>query len=282
MAVAWKKIAFDADLTTHINLTTGIHGVGAGAIVGTTLSQTLTNKTLTSPTINGTIATTGLTLPAVTLNGTVTLNGQFLDAGAGSAHLTTTGSISFVITTTSDGDQGPRIYGQHISASPAIDDIPLEIVAEGKDADSPQNTVVYGRMRIRVESPAAGAAYGKFEILLLQNQSKNLALTLASSGVLAVDLAGSGDPAQVNLFDSYDDALVLRQGIQLNNRELLADMGVLTRKDTGSGYMMNLQPMVRLLAGGIYQTSAMLEDTRKELRERLADVEARLTRAGLK
>jgi hypothetical protein len=35
----------------HEDLTTGIHGVGAGAIVGTTLTQTLTNKTLTTPTI---------------------------------------------------------------------------------------------------------------------------------------------------------------------------------------------------------------------------------------
>jgi len=39
-------------LTTHKGLTTGIHGVGAGAIVGTTLTQTLTNKTLTSPKLN--------------------------------------------------------------------------------------------------------------------------------------------------------------------------------------------------------------------------------------
>jgi hypothetical protein len=45
---------FDITITnfnTHTSATTGIHGVGAGAIVGTTLSQTLTNKILTSPTL---------------------------------------------------------------------------------------------------------------------------------------------------------------------------------------------------------------------------------------
>lgn len=37
--------------TTHAAATTGVHGVGAGTIVGTTLTQTLTNKTLTAPAI---------------------------------------------------------------------------------------------------------------------------------------------------------------------------------------------------------------------------------------
>jgi hypothetical protein len=41
-----------------------------------TLAQVLVNKTLTSPTINGTIATTGLTLPAVTLGGVLDANNQ--------------------------------------------------------------------------------------------------------------------------------------------------------------------------------------------------------------
>lgn len=62
-------------ITVHAALTTGVHGVGAGAIVGTTLTQTLTNKTLTSPTIQGTVgAGTGLTLPAFTASGDVLFN----------------------------------------------------------------------------------------------------------------------------------------------------------------------------------------------------------------
>ena len=39
----------------HVTATTGIHGVGTGYIVGTTLTQTLTNKTLTSPIMNTSI-----------------------------------------------------------------------------------------------------------------------------------------------------------------------------------------------------------------------------------
>ncbi len=33
-----------ADITTHSNLTTGVHGVGAGTVMGTTLTQAVTNK----------------------------------------------------------------------------------------------------------------------------------------------------------------------------------------------------------------------------------------------
>lgn len=68
-------LATDAELSTHASATS-THGV-TGNVVGTTDTQTLTDKTLTSPTIQGTVgAGTGLTLPAFIAGGAINLNNQ--------------------------------------------------------------------------------------------------------------------------------------------------------------------------------------------------------------
>ena len=80
-ATIWPSwSATDADeANAHVNATTAVHGLGSGvAVVGTTATQTLTNKTLTSPKINENVAVTatateinildGLTASTVELN----------------------------------------------------------------------------------------------------------------------------------------------------------------------------------------------------------------------
>uniref|UniRef100_A0A6M3JU02 Uncharacterized protein n=1 Tax=viral metagenome TaxID=1070528 RepID=A0A6M3JU02_9ZZZZ len=269
-------------------------------------SATLAGLTLTAPVINGSVTTTGLTLPAVTLGGTVTatgqeidaaildacvakgtwtasgtwtipavtlgaaitLNGQNLNAGAVNMLVATTGSgKGIAVTATNDGADGAELNLYQVSASPANSDTIGRVTFQGKDSNA--DATGYVMIRGKIENVTHTTECGSLLIQCTVNGSWNDALTLSSAGVLAVDLGGSGSAAQVDLFDDYDDALVLKQGIQQNNRELLADMGILDRKDSGSGYMMKVQPMIRLLAGGIYQTRQMLEDTVTNLTEKI-------------
>lgn len=95
--------ALEADAANaHIEATTGIHGT-TGALVGTTQTQTLTNKTLTTPVING-----------ATLSGTVT-NGGTISGGTVSGATISGGSISGAVTnsgTISGGTVNPATLQQ--------------------------------------------------------------------------------------------------------------------------------------------------------------------------
>ena len=72
----------DTDLTgivtaynVHDTSTTAVHGLGSGTVCGTTNTQTLTNKTLSSPTLTGTVTASGATISAPTLTGTILASG---------------------------------------------------------------------------------------------------------------------------------------------------------------------------------------------------------------
>jgi len=214
------------------------------------------------------------TLPAVTLGGTLTLGGQYIDAGATTAEIRSTANYGgFKVINANAGGNGCwiRIYAN--DATPLDNDIAAAFTFTGNN-DTPAE-FDYAYMNCIMTDVSAGSEDAILQWYVMNGGAQNLAMILTGPGVLSVDEAGTGAGAP-SLFDEYDDALALRQGIQQNNRELLVNMGVLERKDTGSGYMMNLQPMVRLLAGGIYQTRQMLEDIKGELLVRLENVERKL------
>jgi len=242
-----------------------------------TWTGTQTGMTLTSPTINGTIATTGLTLPAVTLGGNMTVTGYAFDAGALSAEIDTTGNVKGLILKGSSSTNGPALIYSDVYTTPALNRAIGYLHWQGYDHAGTPALKTYGYFFLDHSNITDGTEEATFKwYAMAAGAENNVAMTLTGPGVLSVDLAGSGAAAQVDLFDEYDDALVLRQGIQQNNRELLADMGVFTRKDTGSGYMMNIQPMVRLLAGGIYQTRELIENTKEELINMIEHLESKL------
>lgn len=78
------------DLNAHEILTTGIHGVGAGTVVGTAATQTLSAKTLTSPV---------LVTPVLGVATATSINGMFPTTfyqAEGTATKTIVGGFNFV------------------------------------------------------------------------------------------------------------------------------------------------------------------------------------------
>ena len=151
-------------------------------------SATLAGLTLTSPTINGTIATTGLTLPAVTLGGTLTLNGQVFDAGSGGLQINTTGGWpSLVMQSTQDGAGGPAFIGSVVSASPTTYDTLVRLT--GRGMNSTPAAFDYGYIAIQIMNPAAGSEDARIEFALYNAGANNSAMTLSGAGALWTDLS---------------------------------------------------------------------------------------------
>ena len=232
-------------------------------------SQNMTNVDIDS----GTIST-------VTLDGTVTTNNQYFDAGSGDFNIVTASDWRGLrLQNNVSGSGAFRMYAYINSSSPAGGDSLLSIMGKGKSDTAAD--VEYSEIRLQIEDATNGNHAGKMEFHNHLSGSDNLAMRLSGAGGLGVDAdIGTGDDP-VALFDDYDDAVILQQSIQQRNADLLADMGIYERKDSGSGYLMNIQPMIRLLAGGIYQTRDRIDRVMDIIAAEFPEVGKRLEERGL-
>lgn len=246
-------------------LTDGTATLAAGELTGATLNNLIAKGTWTA---DGTWA-----IPAVTLGGTVSTNSKHFNVSSSSFYIdTTSGWSGLVITSTQETSSPASIYMFTNSVSPAIGDKVFAGIGRGKNDNS--QTVDYGSFQFAILDETDDEEDGKFELVLIHDGTNNTVMTINSAGVLAVD-------DSYDTFDEYDDAELLREGVSKGNRELLKQAGVLTPKLNMDGeiiegqYQIQLQSIVKLLAGGVYQNRDYIES----LEQRIADLEAKLDTA---
>ena len=154
---ATGTVALTSDITTHANLTEA-HGA-TGAVVGTTNTQTLTNKTLTSPKINEDVVMSasstelnildGATLSTTELNyvdGVTSAIQTQLNAKAASADLTSHtgateahGATGAVVGTTNSQTLTNKTLTSPVVSGLALSD--SSVVFEGSSADDNETTL---------------------------------------------------------------------------------------------------------------------------------------------
>ena len=215
--------------------------------------------------------------------GTITLNGQVLDVGSSFLSVKTTGAdLGILVTSTQNGATGARIQGVHASASPAGSDVVMRVMAQGRKTGGA--AADYAFVDFRITDPDASTPVGEI-YWWCANGAANNVMRVSGAGALSVDINSGVTYIDTNhpitVFDELDDALVLREGIGQGGLDRLCDIGVVHRKDSGSGYMLRVQAMMYLLAGGIYQNRARIDDLADVLAEEFPQIVGKLAERHL-
>jgi hypothetical protein len=276
-----SAILLDGTISIDAGLVTGATSVTIGSTIITdgVITDSSGLQLAAALDINGDIDMGNYDISNVGASGNVWNDAQFIHKG--------TGNIVFQRSTSGTSAESRVFDLIHNSTGNVADGSGPAFTFRQNDDDGGEEELG------RISFVRAGADNtGDFRVSPTITGGSNLALTLTSVGVLGVDLSGSGSAAQVDLFDQYDDATELQrfaysgEGVEdvvpevteeqrLANRERMVEMGIITPvPEAASGYHMQIQPLTRLLAGGIYQNRHRMDSQYEELHKRLEAIGA--------
>lgn len=269
---------------TNVDINSGaIDGTAIGAASATTIVGTTIDAT-TDFTIGATVIEDGVITDAggLQIDAELDITGSLVNvAGAGSTWTSTM---------------------LHMSAAVSGGNSILRLSNTSSDAGSD------GRLLIYIAATTAGDPYIEFQIQSgetvkngLDNSDSDLLVwsdgsigtnnrmtMVVATGVLSVDGDGGGADDPVALFDHLDDAMELQRYAHATldvpdaivspqqrraNRERLVEMGIASWAEQDDGgpdhLLIAMQPMTKLLAGGVYQNRVRMDAQYQDLDRRL-------------
>lgn len=196
-------------------------------------------------------------------SGLLTLYGKMVQNDVHGVTTTRLETLEFNITCTGTADVG---FGQQIQWNLENDGGSLHEAA---------------RLTVEWEDPSAASEASKFTFVTYTGGSVNEAVRFTHDGSIECDADSGLGAATVGKFDEYDDVALIRnlsdRAVQKHwwrdNAALYQQLGVLSPKSIGNGYMINIPTTLQLFAGGIYQTA----DRVTRLEARMAQLEAIVT-----
>lgn len=228
-------------------------------------------------------ATPGIIMRAFSMGGTVTTQGYDFNQAGNDIEFYGTNSLSNFVIRANTGNDGVELELYHGNPS-CENEVIGRIMWHGRDANN--NETWYGFFQIYPLDSTNGNETGQWEWWTLDKGFNNLSMTLSANGTLGLDIG-------YETFDKYDDAELLRRGIRDKEYNLLVDANILrpqyntyelddnnepvrtpVERLEQTGFMVNVQNYLNLLAGGIYQNRDKIDTLIQENIELKQRIEA--------